>query len=141
MEIRIELNSYDDLKRMSWCNEDNWNKIERYSLEDEYFSHIECMMEGISPTDTEVNDELRFGDLEEWILEVLDLDYVDNIEDLQEIANDLYASGAEEVINDAIDANKGEKLWEYIHEQFNGSTSLQDVFEFIESDVDLEDLE
>ena len=35
--------------------------------------------------------------------------------------------------------NKGKKLWDYIHEQFNDSTSLQEVFEFIESDIDLEE--
>lgn len=143
MEIRVEINSYDELKEMSWCNEDNFNKIERYGLEDEYFDYVEMLMDGAgeTPTDTQVNDFMRFDEeLETWIAEHLDFSYVDTIEELQEIASDLY-SDAEDTINEAINTNKGEKLWNYLHEQFLGVDSLQEVFEHIESDVDLDDLE
>ena len=140
MQLIIEVNDYWALKDVCWCNDENFSKIEHYNLTDEYFNHLEMLMDGAgeTPTDTMVNDEIRFGNLEEWIMEALDLDYVDNIEELQEIARDLYVSGAEDVINEAIDMGKGAKLWDYIHDQFNGSTSLQEVFEFIESDIDLE---
>lgn len=143
MEIRVEINSYEELKNMSWCNEDNFNKIERYSLEDEYFDYVEMLMDGAgeTPTDTQVNDFMRFDEeLENWIAEHLSFDYVDSVEGLQEIASDLY-SDAEDTINEAINTNKGEKLWNYLQEQFSSSDSLQEVFEHIESDVDLDDLE
>lgn len=141
MEIKIEINSYDELKEMSWCNEENFNKIERYNLEDEYFDYVEMLMEGAgeTPTDTQVNDFMRFDDgLESWIAEHLNFGYADNIEELQEIASDLY-SDAEDTINEAINTNKGEKLWNYLQEQFLGVDSLQEVFEFIEDNIDLEE--
>lgn len=143
MEIRVEINNYEELKNMSWCNEDNFKKIERYNLEDEYFEYVEMLMDGAgeTPTDTQVNDFMRFdNDLESWIAEHLNFGYADSIEELQEIASDLY-SDAESTINEAINTNKGEKLWNYLQEQFSSFDSLQEVFEHIESDVDLDDLE
>ena len=85
MEIRIEISDYNALKRMSWCNEDNFDKIERFNLEDEYFDYVEYMMDGL-PTDTEVNDFMRFNEgLEDWLAEHLSLEDVEDLDDLDEL--------------------------------------------------------
>lgn len=139
MEIKIDVNDYWALKDQCWSNDSTFDRIEKYGLTEEFFDHIECLFsDGDIPSDTTVNDYIRFDFAESWIAEQLSLDYVDTIAELQEIADDLYMNSAEEVIDEAIDMNKGKKLWDYIHDQFNSSTSLQKVFEFIESDIDLE---
>lgn len=62
MEVKKELNGYDDIKEMSWCCDDLWERVEEFGLEDEAASRIEEVFSYSDniPTETEVNDYIRF---------------------------------------------------------------------------------
>ena len=78
MEVKREINGYDEIKEMSWCCDHLWERIEEYGLEDEAVSRIEEVFscsEDI-PTETDVNDYIRF---ELW--DALNIDsYIDAAE-------------------------------------------------------------
>ena len=140
MYVKVEINNYDALKDMCWCNEYTFNKIERYGLENEFFDYVEELFSDDTYEDTTINDAIRFDEnIEAFIGEHYSFDDVESLEELLDIAKDLYYD-VEDTINEAIDAGKGEKLWNYLQEQFTYE-SLQEVFEFIESDLDMEEEE
>jgi hypothetical protein len=140
MFVKTEIINYGQLKEMCWCNESNFAKIERYNLEDEFFDYVEQIFSDDVYEDTVINDTIRFDEnIEAFIGEHLDFDYVDNIEELLEIAKDLYYD-AEDTISEAIENGKAEQLWNYLQEQFSNE-SLDEVYKFIEEDLDLEEEE
>lgn len=54
MYVKVEINNYDALKEMCWCNEDNFNKIERYGLENEFFDYVEELFSDSIYADTTI---------------------------------------------------------------------------------------
>ena len=140
MYVKVEINNYDALKDMCWCNEENFNKIERYGLEDEFFDYVEELFSDDIYVDTTINDAIRFDEnIEAFIGERYSFDDVESLEELLDIAKDLYYD-AEDTIKEIIENGQGEKLWNILQEQFTDE-SLQEVFEFIESDLDMEEEE
>lgn len=140
MFVRVEINNYDALKNMCWCNAENFDKIERYGLEDDFFAYVEELFSDDLYTDTAINDAIRFDEnIEAFIGERYSFSDVESLKNLLEIANDLYYD-AEDTIKEIIENGQGEKLWNILQEQFTDE-SLQEVFEFIESDLDMEEEE
>ena len=140
MYVKVEINNYDALKDMCWCNGENFNKIERYGLEDEFFDYIESIFSDNVYEDTTINDTIRFDEnIEAFIGERYSFDDVESLEELLNIAKDLYYD-AKDTIEEIIENGQGEKLWNILQEQFLNE-SLQEVFEFIESDLDMEEEE
>ena len=135
MYVKVDIDNYFALKDMCWCNEENFNKIERYGLEDEFFDYIEEIFSDGIYADITINDAIRFDEnIEAFIGEHYSFDNVDSLENLLEIASDLYYD-AEDTIKEIIENGQGEKLWNILQEQFTHEF-LQEVFEFIESDLD-----
>jgi hypothetical protein len=62
MQVKVEINNYYALKDMCWCNEENFNKIERYGLEDEFFAYIDSLFEDDIYADTTINDAIIFDE-------------------------------------------------------------------------------
>ena len=62
MYIKTEITNYDQLKEMCWCNEETFNKIERYGLEDEFFDYVEELFLDDIYEDTTINDAIRFDE-------------------------------------------------------------------------------
>lgn len=140
MQVKVEINNYYALKDMCWCNEENFNKIERYGLEDEFFDYVEELFSDDIYIDATINDAIRFDEnIEAFIGEHYSFSDVESLEELLDIAKDLYYD-AEDTIKEIIENGQGEKLWNILQEQFTDE-SLQEVFEFIESDLDMEEEE
>ena len=140
MYVKVEINDYDALKNMCWCNEENFNKIERYGLEDEFFDYVEELFSDDTYEDTTINDAIRFDEnIEAFIGERYSFNDVESLGELLSIAKDLYYD-AEDTIEEIIENGQGEKLWNILQEQFVNEP-LQEVFEFIESDLDMEEEE
>ena len=138
MYVKVEINNYDALKEMCWCNEDNFNKIERYCLENEFFDYVEEIFSDGLYEDGTINDTIRFGEnIESFIGERYSFSNVESLKELLDIANDLYYD-AEDTIKEIIENGQGEKLWNTLQEQFTYE-SLEEIFEFIESDLDMEE--
>ena len=140
MYVKVDIDNYDALKNLCWCNEENFNKIERYGLEDEFFDYIEELFSDSIYEDTTINDAIRFDEnIEAFIGERYSFSDVESLEELLNIAKDLYYD-AEDTIKEIIENGQGEKLWNILQEQFTDEP-LQEVFEFIESDLDMEEEE
>ena len=140
MYVKVEINDYDALKNMCWCNEENFNEIERYGLEDEFFDYVEELFSDDTYEDTTINDAIRFDEnIEAFIGERYSFNDVESLGELLSIAKDLYYD-AEDTIEEIIENGQGEKLWNILQEQFVNEP-LQEVFEFIESDLDMEEEE
>ena len=78
MTITKEIDSYDEIKEMSWCCDELWEKIEKHDLEEEVVQHLEEIFP--EPVDeTELNDYIRF---EMW--DSIDLDSYIEDEDEEE---------------------------------------------------------
>lgn len=137
MYVKVEINNYDALKEMCWCNGDNFAKIERYGLEKEFFDYIEEIFSDGLYEDGTINDTIRFEEnIEAFIGERYSFSNVESLKELLDIAKDLYYD-AEDTIKEIIENGQGKKLWNTLQEQFTDE-SLEEVFEFIESDLDME---
>lgn len=140
MFVKTEITNYDQLKAMCWCNEENFAQIERYGLEDEFFAYIDSIFEDDTYEDITINDTIRFDEnIGAFIGEHYSFDDVESLEELLNLAKDLYYD-AEDTIEEIIENGQDEKLWNILQEQFTDE-SLQEVFEFIESDLDMEEEE
>ena len=138
MYVKVEINNYDALKEMCWCNEDNFAKIERYGLENEFFDYVEEIFSDDLYEDGTINDTIRFDEnIEAFIGERYIFSNVESLKELLDIAKDLYYD-AEDTIKEIIENGQGKKLWNTLQEQFT-EESLEEVFEFIESDLDIEE--
>lgn len=138
MYVKVEINNYNALKEMCWCNEENFTKIERYGLENEFFDYVEELFSDSIYADTTINDAIRFDEnIESFIGERYSFSNVESLKVLLDIASDLYYD-AEDTIREIIKNEQGEKLWNILQEQFTDE-SLEEVFEFIESDLDMEE--
>ena len=138
MYVKVEINNYNALKEMCWCNEENFTKIERYGLENEFFDYVEELFSYGLYEDGTINDTIRFGEnIEAFIGERYSFSNVESLKELLDIANDLYYD-AEDTIKEIIENGQSEKLWNTLQEQFTYE-SLEEVFEFIESDLDMEE--
>lgn len=82
--------------------------------------------------DTTIDDEIRFDEnIEEFIGKRYSFSNVESLKVLLDIASDLYYD-ADDTIREIIKNEQGEKLCNILQEQF-------EVFEFIESDLDMEE--
>lgn len=128
MEIKVDFN-FEELKNHLWNGaEDTLATIEKYHLQDEFMQYLEECFLDCEPTDTQINDFIRFDVTEEWILDYLSLDDIDDIDDLRTIAKDVYNTEIETTLTDIILADKERELLEYL-----GGGSMREVFEVIEA--------
>lgn len=133
MIMQVEVNSFDELVEHSWSGAlDNLKKIDKYGLQDELMNWLEGAFCDSTPTDTEVNNTLWMDfDAENFIAEHTNIDDIEDIDELEEYAKDLYNTEAKATITDFKCANKEELLWQYIQDNYDGYT-LQEVFNELE---------
>ena len=127
MIMQVEINSFDELMENSWSGAlDNLKKIDKYGLQDDFMSYLEEMFYGSTPTDTEVNDAIWFDvDAENFIAEHKNIDDIEDIDELEELATDLYFTEAKATITDFKTADKEDLLWQYIQNNYAGYNLLE----------------
>ena len=130
LEVKQEM-SFEDLKNNCWSGAvDTLEAIEKAGLEDVFMDYLEQVFCEETPTITEVNDILWFDDYinNDFINENKTLDDIDSLEELKE-----YAEGdAYDVIDNAINSNYADELWDYISDSYMGD-NLATIIEEISS--------
>lgn len=134
MIMQVEINSFDELMEHSWSGAlDNLKMIDKYGLQDEFMGYLEEMFYDSTPTDTEINDTIWFMEqptVEEWIAEHISVDDVDDMDELEQYAEDLCFTEAKATITDFKCADKEELLWQYIQNNYaNCGCSLMEVMQ------------
>lgn len=127
MIMQVEVNSFDELMENSWSGAlDNLKMIDKYDLGEEFMSYLEEMFYDSTPTDTEVNDAIWFDvDAENFIAEHMNIEDIEDIDELEQYAKDLYFTGAQATITDFKCADKEELLWQYIQNNYAGYNLLE----------------
>lgn len=146
MRMVVELegyNGFEDLYKNSWSGAiDRLDTIKQYHMEEELMEHLTMLFDdcGELPTDTQVNDYLWFElDAEKFVAENTAFNTLEDLDELEDYAKNLYFSEAHSTITEARQQNKEEKLWEYLQDGFD-MRNLLDVMEELE-DFDFEELE
>ena len=104
--------------------------------------HLNMMFDdyGELPTDTQINDYIWLGfDAEAFVSENILFDTLEDLDELEDYAKNLYFSDAQSTITEARQQNKEEKLWEYLQDNFD-TKNLLDVMKELEY-FDVDDLE
>ena len=104
--------------------------------------HLNMMFDdcGELPTDTQINDYIWFDfDAEDFVSENTPFNTLEDLNELEDYAKNLYFSDAQSTITEARQQNKEEKLWEYLQDNFD-TKNLLDVMEELE-DFDFDNLE
>ena len=119
MEIKTEISNYYELKEQLWGSnvEYELKQVEDYNMQEEFFSHIEGLFCEDVVDITTINDYISYDfSFMEWIREYKALDDIDSLEELKE-----YAEGdAYDVIDNAINSNYADELWDYISDGYMG---------------------
>ena len=146
MRMVIELegyNGFDTLLENSWSGAvDRLETIKQYHMEEELLDHLDMIFDDCSelPTDTQVNDYLWMEfDAENFVAENISFNTLDDLDELEDYAKNLYFSEAQATITEARQQNKEEKLWEYLQDGFDMRNLLEVMEELAE--LDLDDLE
>lgn len=141
MEIRVDID-FEYLLENSWSGAlDNLKMIDKYDLGEEFMSYLEEMFYDATPTDTEINDAIWFMEnptVEEWIAEHISVDDINDLDELEDYANNLCFADVVSTIRDFTANNKEEILWNYIRNSCD-HYSLKEVFDDLESLDELED--
>lgn len=139
MDIINSIDTYRELRELLWCTEEILNLVEKYHLENEFFDYINssfCEYED-TPTIAMINDFIRFDvDVENWIAETLSFDNVDDLYELENIAKNLCASEAIDIIREATMEDMEYPLFKYLQDN---CTTVQDAFDVLET-VDFSEL-
>ena len=104
--------------------------------------HLNMMFDdcGELPTDTQINDYIWFDfDAEDFVSENTPFNTLEDLDELEDYAKNLYFSDAQSTITEARQQNKEEKLWQYLQDNFD-TKNLLDVMEELE-DFDFDNLE
>lgn len=146
MRMVVELEGYsgfEELYKNSWSGAiDRLDVIKQYHMEEELMEHLDIIFDdcGELPTDTQVNDYLWFEfDAEDFVAENTAFNTLEDLDELEDYAKNLYFSDAQSTITEARQQNEEEKLWEYLQNGFD-MRNLLEVMEELE-DFDFEELE
>ena len=146
MRMVVELegyNGFEELYKNSWNGAiDRLDTIRQYHMEKEFMEHLNMMFDdcGELPTDTQINDYIWFDfDAEDFVSENTPFNTLEDLDELEDYAKNLYFSDVQSTITEARQQNKEEKLWEYLQDNFD-TKNLLDVMEELE-DFDVDNLE
>ena len=146
MRMVIELegyNGFEELYKNSWSGAiDRLDVIREFHMEEELMEHLDMIFDDCDelPTDTQVNDYLWMEfDAENFVAENISFNTLDDLDELEDYAKNLYFSEAQATITEARQQNKEEKLWEYLQDGFDMRNLLEVMEELAE--LDLDDLE
>ena len=146
MRMVVELegyNGFEDLYKNSWSGAiDRLDVIKEYHMEEEFMEHLTMLFDdcGELPTDTQVNDYIWMEfDAENFVAENTAFNTLEDLDELEDYAKNLYFSEAQSTITEARQQNKEEKLWQYLQDGFD-MRNLLEVMEELE-DFDFEELE
>ena len=84
LEFKNSIDSFEDLRRQTWCCEFVLDAIEKANLEDEFMSYLQCVLNDCDTlsTMTEINDYIRFDT--EQIFEAMGLNEDGELEEEEE---------------------------------------------------------
>jgi hypothetical protein len=144
MKMVVEVNTFDNLLDNSWGQAiDTLKMIDRYGLQEEFMEHMEELFGDYCEepyTDTQINDYIAYEfDVYEWIAEHKNIDDIEDMDELEELATDLYFTEAKATITDFKCADKEELSWQYIQNNYAGY-SLLEVMQELEN-ISVSDLE
>lgn len=147
MRMVVELegyNGFEELYKNSWSGAiDRLDTIKQYHMEEELMEHLDMVFECYEelPTNVQVNDYLRFEfDAENFVAENIAYNTIEDLDELENYAKNLYFDKAQSTITEARQQNKEEKLWEYLQDNFDMRNLLEVMEELEEFDFDeLED--
>ena len=146
MRMVVELegyNGFEELYKNSWSGAiDRLDTIKQYHMEEEFMEHLDMVFEccGELPTDTEVNDYIWMEfDAEQFVAENISFNTLEDLDELEDYAKNLYFSEAQSTITEVRQQDKEEKLWEYLQYGFD----MRNLFEVMEelTDFDFDNLE
>lgn len=146
MKMIVELEGYsgfEELYKNSWSGAiDRLDVIKEYHMEEELMGHLEMLFNdcGEYPTDMQINNYLwhEFS-AENFVAENIVFNTLDDLDELEQYAKDLYFTDAKATITEVRQQNKEEALWEYLKYGFD-MRNLLEVMEELE-DLDVEELE
>lgn len=142
MRMVVELegyNGFEELYRNSWSGAiDRLDTIKQYHMEEELMEELEIVFGDCEPpTDTQVNDYLWFElDAEKFVAENTSFNTLQDLDELEDYAKNLYFSNAQSTITEVRQQNKEEKLWEYLQNGFDMRNLLEVMEELEEFDFD-----
>ena len=143
MRMVVELegyNGFEELYKNSWSGAiDRFDTIRHYHMEDEFMEHLDMIFDGCDgfPTDTEVNDYLAYEfDAEQFVAENTSFNTLEDLDELEDYAKNLYFSEAQSTITEVRQQNKEEKLWEYLQYGFDMRNLLEVMEELTDFDFD-----
>lgn len=143
MRMVIELegyNGFEELYKNSWSGAiDRLDTIKQYHMEEEFMEHLDMVFDGCDelPTDTQVNDYIWMElDAEQFVAENISFNTLEDLDELEDYAKNLYFSEAQSTITEARQQNKEEKLWEYLQDNFDMRNLLEVMEELEEFDFD-----
>lgn len=131
MIIKVEVNDFYTLKENSWSGAvDNLNLIEKYNLQDEFMQYLNDVFCDYEPTDTEVNDAIWFmDDISDFITEQLDVSDIEDVDELLDIAKNLYYDEVVSTIRDIIQNDAEKEFLNFIQNYDN----VKEVFDNIDN--------
>lgn len=143
MRMVVELegyNGFEELYKNSWSGAiDRLDVIRHYHMEEELMEHLDMVFEccGELPTDTQVNDYLWMEfDAENFVAENTSFNTLEDLDELEDYAKNLYFSDAQSTITEVRQQNKEEKLWEYLQYGFDMRNLLEVMEELADFDFD-----
>lgn len=146
MRMVVELegyNGFEELYKNSWSGAiDRLDTIKQYHMEEEFMEHLDMVFDGYSelPSDTQVNDYIWMEfDAEQFVAENISFNTLEDLDELEDYAKNLYFSEAQSTITEVRQQDKEEKLWEYLQYNFD-MRNLLEVMEEL-ADFDFEELE
>ena len=146
MRMVVELegyNGFEELYKNSWSGAiDRLDVIKEYHMEEELMTLLDVIFDGCDgiPTDVQVNDYLWFEfDAEQFVAENISFNTLEDLDELEDYAKNLYFSDAQSTITEARQQDKEEKLWEYLKDGFD----MRDLSEVMEelANFDFDNLE
>ena len=141
-EVKVEINNKYALEELLWGQGlGTFKTISREGLADELMEHLEMLFCecGEIPDIGTINDYLAYElDENKFIAEHVKFYDIDDIDNLKLYAYDLDYRDAYDIINEAIDKDKEEYLWNYILDNFS-EYNLHDLFNELDC-IDLADI-
>ena len=143
MRMVVELegyNGFDVLYANSWSGAtESLDVIKEYHMEEELMEHLEMLFNDCEedPTDTQINDYLwhEFS-AEHFVAENTPFNTLDDLDELEQYARDLYFTDAKSTIIEVRQQDKEEALWEYLQYGFDMRNLLEVMEELKDLNVD-----
>lgn len=143
MRMVVELegyNGFEELYKNSWSGAiDKLDTIKQYHMEEEFMEHLDMVFEccGELPTDTQINDYIRFElDAEQFVAENISFNTLEDLLELTDYVKNLGFMDALATIQEVERQDKEEKLWEYLQYSFDMRSLYEVIEELNEFDFD-----